>query len=317
MVEKSTIHLGFSFDKGYLSPFYVLLASIFNHNKEHSIGIHAIATGISDADKSSLDTYVKSNGGDISFYSIDPSLVEGFALPDHEGAHLTIATYYRLFFADLVPESVKKIIYIDIDTVVVGDLLPLYQTDNGDNPIAAVPDDWMPIRPELGITETGEYFNAGVTLIDIDLWKKKNVKERVVEVVYKHPERIKNFADQDALNMVLVGNWYKLDPKYNLTGIHCPNTTDRKILDSFLKDKVIIHFSGPKPWNILTECTHVYGYKWFQYQSLSPMRSNLKYLDIRFSPHFAKKLLYNKLLNFYLKTPMLGSVKRAILGHRP
>jgi lipopolysaccharide biosynthesis glycosyltransferase len=309
--EKPVINLGFCFDKDYLSPFYVTLTSVFHHNKAYTVVIHAIATGVSPKDKEKLSLFVLANGGQIFFHTVDGESLHGLVLP--EGGHLTLATYYRLFFATLVPKDVKSIIYIDIDTVVVGELFTLSQIDTNLHPIAAVPDDWMPIREELGIYQKGEYFNAGITLINISRWKEKKVTERALEAVRTSPKEFFKFADQDALNMVLKDDWHKLPPAYNLTGVHCPTTTNRKILEEFLHDKRIIHYSGPKPWNILTECTHVYRYKWFEYFELSPVKSFIKYFDVSFSQAFLKKYTRGKLLKTYLSIPLLGTIKRMVL----
>jgi lipopolysaccharide biosynthesis glycosyltransferase len=311
MSQKPIINLGFCFDRGYLSPFYVTLTSIFQHNKPYTIVIHAIATGVPDEEKAKLFSFVKANGGQINFYSVNVESLRDLAIP--EGSHLTLATYYRLFFAALVPEDVKSIIYIDIDTIVVGELYTLAQTDTGLQPIAAVPDDWMPIREDLGIYKEDEYFNAGITLINIARWKEKKVTERALEVVRTHPKEIFRYADQDALNMVLHGDWYRLPPAYNLTGVHCPNTADRKVLEDFLHDKRIIHYSGTKPWNILTECTHVYRYKWFEYFNISPVKSFIKYFDVSFSSDFLKKYTRGRLLKAYLAIPIIGAVKRVVM----
>ncbi|UOQ76173.1 glycosyltransferase family 8 protein [Hymenobacter sp. 5516J-16] len=313
MSTSSIIHLGFCFDKGYLPPFYVLLASVFHHNRAHSIVIHAIATGITEADKDALVQYVEGNGGRIFFYVVEPSLVQDFVLPDHAGSYFTETIFYRLFFAKLVPASVETIIYMDIDTIVVGDLGSLSSLDIGGHPLAAVADDWMPIRKELGITQEGQYFNSGVTLINIPKWNQKRVTERTTEVIMTYPERIKQFPDQDALNMVLLNDWYKLDVGYNLTGVHCPSTNDKTILEDYLRDKVIIHFSGPKPWNMLTDCNHVYRYKWFEYYEMSPVKSFIKYFDVKFSKSFIKTFIYKHALKAYLNRPYLGKIKRAIV----
>jgi lipopolysaccharide biosynthesis glycosyltransferase len=230
-----------------------------------------------------------------------------------EGTHITIATYFRLFFATLIPKNIDRLIYIDIDTVVVGELFTLSQLDTGAHPIAAVSDDWMSLREELGIYQKGEYFNAGILLINLPRWKEMKLTERTLEAVRTNPKEFFKFADQDALNMVLQGDWYKLPPAYNLTGVHCPNTTDRKILEDFLHDKKIIHFSGTKPWNILTECTHVYRYKWFEYFNISPVKSFIKYFDVSLSRSFLKKYTRGQLLKAYLAMPFLGAIKRVVL----
>lgn len=314
MTEKPTIHLGFTFDSSYIHPFFVLLTSIFYHNSHCQIVIHAINSELSAQEKERLADYITKKGGEACFYNFDDNLFQGLNMP--LSGYLALPTYYRLFFAQLLPASVERIIYLDIDILVVGDLLPLFNTPNATHPIAAVSDDWMPSRPELGIIKKGEYFNAGVTLIDIVKWKEKKVTERALDAIRAHPPEIFWFADQDALNLVLAGDWYKLYLGYNLTGVHCPDTQDKRVLEQYLADKTIIHFSGPKPWNFLTECTHVYKYKWFEYYDLSPVKTINKYFDVTLSTGFIKKVFRKYLLSAYLNIPLLGKIKRAVLPNK-
>ena len=311
MIEKAVIHLGFCFDKGYLPPFYVLLASIFHHNGSHTIVIHAIAPEVPEQEKEKLKAYVKEKGGQILFYEIDEKIFQGLDMP--VSGYITIAAYYRLFFAKIAPIYLKKLIYLDIDTLIIGDLLPLYNTDIGVHPVAAVSDDWMPVRLDLGIIREGEYFNSGVLLIDIVKWKERKVVESAMEAIRNNTKDFFRCHDQDVLNMVFVNNWYKLNIGYNLTGVHCPKIHERKALDKFLSDKTIIHFSGEKPWNFLTTCTHVYRYKWFEYCEIAPVKSITKYFDVTFSRYFFKRLVRKTLLDFYLNTPLLGKIKRTIM----
>ena len=311
MTEKPIIHLGFSFDSGYVDPFFVLLTSVFYHNSHCQIVIHAIASELAVQEKQRLVNYITKKGGEVYFYDFDNNLFEGLNMP--LSGHLAIPAYYRLFFAQLLPSSVKRIIYLDIDTLVVGDLLPLFNIANGTYPIAAVSDDWMPARPELGVTKTGDYFNSGVVLIDIVKWKEKKVTERALDAIRAHPAEVFRFADQDALNLVLACDWYKLHLGYNLTSVHCPETRDKRVLEFYLADKIVIHFSGPKPWDFLTKCTHVYKYKWFEYYSLSPVKTMTKYFDVSLSTGFIKKIFHKYLLNAYLNYPLLGKIKRTVL----
>ena len=80
------------------------------------------------------------------------------------------------------------------------------------------------------------YFNSGVMMINIQKWKQNKVREQtfyLLENDMNSPE----FADQEVLNVVLEGDWLKIDPKWNFPPFaskddNMPN---------------IIHFMGYKP----------------------------------------------------------------------
>jgi lipopolysaccharide biosynthesis glycosyltransferase len=244
----TTVNLALAFDKGYITPFNVLLTSIFKNNRGNKIKIHVIATGVNEVEQRAIIDYAEKNGHEIAFYEVDHATISKFSLPDHEGAYLTAAVYYRLFFASLVPQDVDRLIYIDVDTLVVGNLAELAAADIGHYPIGAVIDTDMPVRTDLGIHSTEDYFNSGVMLIDRARWLEQKITEQCIQVIHDEPERIKQYADQDVLNMVLMNNWYKLDSRFNLMRLYVPNEVPKRDFNKFLADKIVVHFNGRKPW---------------------------------------------------------------------
>lgn len=313
----NTIHLMLSFNKGYITPLLVLLTSIFESNKENTFCIHSVAR-VSDEDKDAIRKFVLNNGSEIFFYEVDNALVSSFVLPNNKDTHLTSDTYNRLFIPKLIPQAIKRILHIDIDTVVVGNLNEIYTVDMGTFPAAAVPDAGMPARPDLGIFSSNDYFNAGVLLINLEQWKQQEISEKTIEVVINYPEMIEGYVDQDALNFVLKNNWFKLDRRFNLMGMYSPKDLLIEQQDEYLQDKVIIHFNGPKPWNFLGDCDHRFAYLYHFYRTKSPIRNQRKYIDVEFSQKFvkkfAKKFVYARVLEIYLDSPVLGKLWRRLKG---
>ena len=95
-------------------------------------------------------------------------IMESFALRDY----YSIATYYRLFIADMFPEY-DKVVYIDSDTVVPGDISKMYLTDIGANLVGAIHDNVMAV-PTFGEyvekvldVSRKRYFNAGILLMNL------------------------------------------------------------------------------------------------------------------------------------------------------
>jgi lipopolysaccharide biosynthesis glycosyltransferase len=289
MKEDTTnkIHIGLALDINYVTPFYVLLTSIFYNNKKNDLVIHTISTGIDELEKRRIIDYVEQNRSIMFFYTIDESCTKDLVLPDHP--YFTVATYYRLFFPSLLPQSVTRLLHLDIDVVVIGDLSELFNKEVGNAPMAAVAEASVPTRPDLGIHTEGEYFNAGVILINMLEWKEQNISEKAIEYIKSFPEKI-IFADQDALNGVLLNNWFKLDYKYNMTiyyGLpeHLP---PKKELNNYLQDKVIIHYNTDhKPW--LIHCANRLRFLYYFYLERTPNVDHKKYIDAKFD----KEQLYN------------------------
>lgn len=72
-------------------------------------------------------------------------------------------------------------------------------------------------------------------------WREERLSSRAAEYLSQNKHHIK-LADQDALNAMFAGSWGEIDPRWNAT----PSTR--------LEDRLIVHFSGRKPWR--SDCEH-------------------------------------------------------------
>lgn len=270
-----TLQIAIAFDQHYLQQFFALLSSIFANNADVCFNIHCIATGIEPSVKKDTELYVGEHQSVIFFYSVDEALLANLVIR----SNWTQAVYYRLFFPFLVPEQVCRLLYLDTDIVVVGNLTELYSLPMQNFPVAAVYDNYVRKQPLIGIDEEGEYFNSGVLLIDVGLWKQHRVTERAIEYLQRNPDRIK-FVDQCALNAVLVGNWKKLDYRFNVMYSYVPSDASLQELKKFIQDKVVVHYTLQRPWNFL--CKNRLRYLYHSYLSASPLANqDSRYTDFR------------------------------------
>jgi lipopolysaccharide biosynthesis glycosyltransferase len=170
----------------------------------------------------------------------------------HDLGYISNGMYLRLFLPAVVPASVRRLLYLDVDTMCLGDLRPLWDVDLGGHPLAAVVD---------GSTKTCDaipgangrrdpdapYFNSGVLLIDTARWRELRVSERCFDYVWRHREQLR-FPDQDALNLVIGGQWLRLGTQWNFMRSWRAEFGHAGI-DWAAKGR-IVHFSGiNKPWD--------------------------------------------------------------------
>jgi lipopolysaccharide biosynthesis glycosyltransferase len=309
--EKKNIHLALSFDENYVTPFYVLLTSVFANNPNNNIVFHAIATGLMDEQKQEIKDFIEKNSSTINFYELDVNNLEGLVIP--KGTWFSIAAYYRLFFASLVGDDVEKLLYIDTDTVVIGDLSELYFLDIGDKPVGAVREKLGHPRPEIGNTDRENYFNSGVMLINIPEWRKQTVTERALQFVHDYPEAIK-CVDQDALNAVLINNWFRIHGRFNVLYQDIPMNLGRSSYSKYLREKVIIHYTlgEHKPWRALGD--NRFRYLYHGYLRQSPRSYEKKYQDFRMSAPFLYKYSRVRVVEFARNYPkmlvMLATIKQ-------
>lgn len=159
---------------------------------------------------------------------------------DLQFKHITIETCYRYLIPDLLPEF-SKCIYLDCDTIALGDVSEFFSTDISDYYAAAVNE-----QPKL----ENPYFNAGVLLLNCDKIRENNISAKLFEKT-KELNGISTLLDQDVLNEVFCGHVKYISPKWNLEPPLFGNNrvSDKTEKESIINNPGIIHFSGPnKPW---------------------------------------------------------------------
>jgi lipopolysaccharide biosynthesis glycosyltransferase len=285
-VKAGTINIAISFDENYVTPFYVLITSIFLNNEKNDLVIHTITSGVSDAQKKEITEYVERNNAKIFYYQVEPKNLEGLALPPNKW--FTVASYFRLFFPMLVSDNVERLLYLDTDIVVIKDLAELYNLNIGSKPIGAVREEIGTARPEIFNTDPNNYFNSGVMLMNIPEWKKQQVTEKALQFIHDYPEAC-ICVDQDALNATMIDNWHCIDRRYNVLYQFVPRKLAKKDFSTFLQEKVAIHFTlgEHKPWLAMNR--NKFSYLYHQYQKKSPKDKEKKYVDFKRTPGFMFK----------------------------
>jgi lipopolysaccharide biosynthesis glycosyltransferase len=194
---------------------------------------------------------------EISFIEVPDSMLAGFRT---EG--FAKGTWYRLFLADLLPDT-ERAIWLDADALVLDDIVPLWRTSLEDRYLAAVTNIFQPDHihrtKKLGI-DPRDYFNAGVLVMNLELLRKeektKTLRDFAVENAGSLP-----WYDQDTLNLVLGERRVHLHPRWNL--MHSV-LRFKSAIDVFGEEDVrearanpaIRHFEGPgpnKPWHALAD----------------------------------------------------------------
>lgn len=131
----------------------------------------------------------KNPGNRVTRLDVTGLYEEAFHKCVNEGAYCTPYTLLRLL-ADITPGIPDKILYLDMDIMIAGDIRELYDIDVSDVEYAAVKEKygcWL-IRPD--------YFNAGMLLLNI-------AEIRRTGLLDKARQRIRTkkmlFADQTAI----------------------------------------------------------------------------------------------------------------------
>lgn len=133
----------------------------------------------------------------------------------HDMWNLPISSYYRIFLADILPD-VDRIIYLDADTLLTGDLTELWRTDLEGNFLAACLDERAYMKKVFSVLNPRrrEYFNSGVLVFDLCLFRKYKTINDFLDFLVDTAD-LYELGDQDALNLYFLDAVKLLDSSWN------------------------------------------------------------------------------------------------------
>ena len=251
------MHIGLCADENFALPLGVCLDSIFESNQGEELTVHVITQGLSDKTLSRIKKTEEKYGspGSVKIYNITDDIFSQYPISDQ----FPESIYFRYLYAQLLPDSIERIIYIDCDTVVLSCLRELWKIPLDDDILlGAVEDrngDDILIRNRIGRWD-GTYFNSGVLLMNLKVWRRLDAFKVLADFIRNNHD-ICIYPDQDAINVVFASRMVRLPYKYNFT-ISFIEPFDRFRLHLSKKEELeqafgklaIVHFAAEKkPWH--------------------------------------------------------------------
>lgn len=252
-----------AFNSSYCFPSAVTIGSLLKHNPE-PVTIYVIYSLLKKREMEWIEKLVtKSGHGKISFIRVPADAFEGLRLM----SWITKETYYRLLAQKLLPESVKRFLWLDSDVLVLRNLHDFYNQDLEGNLLAAAS-----VIEEGTINEgyrkltlpaDTRYFNAGVLLYDLEAQRERIDPEIYEKYIQAFSKQLK-FGDQDVLNAVFYKCVKYVDWKnYNLF-VRRLNNMSVKERNMRVAEAYILHYNGnSKPWN--KDYSQLFGWLFWEY----------------------------------------------------
>ncbi len=290
-------------DDNFVQHCCIMLVSLLCNNKD--VDIYILTEGLTDENRRIIEEEVSAKSGHVHFCIVDSSLIENMPLSKAEGLnHISRATYYRLLIADILPQEVNRVLYLDCDIVVNDSLEDFWNIDMTNKAIAAVLQIGAGYECErLGYPIEDGYFNAGVTLMNLDYCRTHNVTGEMLAYVEQNYDRLR-YNDQDVLNGVLHDRCVHMLPQWNMTSACYVYELNKrgdkrngKVINDYIEEKkniyersmnpCIVHYvSRPKPW--CDNCVHplyhlYYDYAKFTlyYRDKTPQKENERQKAVR------------------------------------
>ena len=221
--QHDTIHVALASDCNYVIPLSVAICSAAtNCDKRRPIVFHVIQNGIERQLRERVERSLENcrfPDARLQWISIPLDHVAGLPIAN---SYLSALTYARLLIPDLLPGDVTKVLYLDADVVVTGNLAELWDTEIGSRAVFAVRDliafvgapRGIAMYRQLGIPADSKYFNAGVLLMNLTKWRDERISARVFDYMRRNRATLQ-MEDQEGLNAILFDDWGELPFRWN------------------------------------------------------------------------------------------------------
>lgn len=256
-------------DDNYAPYTGVSMSSLFRRNEKiEEINVYILDDGISEENKKKLVTTAEKYRRRIEFIPTEDIVkyIKDCGMPKYRGGY---TTYLKIFVSNYFTDKnidIHRLIYIDSDTLVLGDISDLETIDMGKNIIAMVEDSvvYKFKNKYIGLKEDAPYFNAGFVMFDMKKWIANDITNKIKDHLINIRSSYANH-EQDILNVVLKGKIKRLDPKYNFQPMHAVYTpkqyfrvykrknyyTDKELIDAKNDIRIyhIFRYIGIFPWD--------------------------------------------------------------------
>ncbi len=188
-----------STDKNYVKYLSVLMASVYENHLNQQCDFYVLHNELNQYEFDYLTNFAESYKQKIYFIKIDNSLFNSFTFNNR----FPQSCLYILLAHKYLPDSLHRILYLDIDTIVNGNLNEYYNLDFEDNYLIATKEIFnakyepfhafqnFDIVSEIDKTKaaTGKYFNSGVLLFNLDKFRENNIN------IEFYLDKIKDYSD--------------------------------------------------------------------------------------------------------------------------
>jgi lipopolysaccharide biosynthesis glycosyltransferase len=251
-------------DSNYSVPATVMVRSLLENARAGiRIRLFVLAVEIPEQVKRAMASSWPAQRLEVHWVDVDIRAYENIFA--HIG-YLSKAAYVRLLLDRCLPPQLERVITLDCDGVMLGDIGELWQREHGAHCIMAVRDpcvsrlrdDLSDFVQALPDDKSSAYFNSGLMVVDLKAWREREISSRCLALAGRNAGR-SLYADQSFLNVVLRDAWEPLPLRWNCNlrhlAIHAyPSMRDhvypyQQVLDA-LRAPGFCHFlSSHKPWH--------------------------------------------------------------------
>ena len=304
-------------DNNYVWLMGISAISMFDNNRKlQDLHVYLLGENISNENKQILTDISEKYNRQITIIDV-PKLDIPEALVS---ARWPLSAFTRLYAGELLPDNVDRVLYLDCDTIIKGDLSELDTCNVTENVFWGIKDCiGKEYKKNIGIEPNGLYVNAGVLLMNLSELRTIAIKDILAKYMAKYQNLI-NYADQDVLNGAFNGKIGVLPPQYDVMTIAATYSyeeikilrrpTNYYSLDEFLNAKsnpLLIHYTTNmrtvRPW--FSNTNHPLAFEFRKYMGMSPWKDR-KLVEMHFTAKEAKLIRFISYLPRKVSIRVLG-----------
>lgn len=277
-MPRPIVHIVITTDSHFVIPCLTMLTSAkANMDQESHYHIHVVYRSIEDyIKKAFLD--LRAPNYHISLIEVQNDRWERFP----KVGEFPPIVMLRLELPNIL-HNIDRVLFIDGDVIVLNDLTELYQTQMGDNLVAAMLSYSLEASGYAKQFRTGQCINAGIMLMNLKKLRNEDYVSKFFDAKLSAPKTWQ-YQDQDVINHCCTGRIKYLPPRYNVLikifrqyfqgDIESFNKyygTNYSSMQALESDAVIIHLAGThhfRPWE---RANGVYGPQWWHYYLMTPL----------------------------------------------
>lgn len=274
-----------SINRDYIKYACIMLMSLKEHHKNILLSVYILHNELTDEDFQQMDEIIGSEGIELIPVFIPEGTVRDFQIGDWPEV-----CAYRLLVTDLFGGTLERILHLDVDILITGDISELYNTAFEDNYLIGCEDflseaDRRQKCREVARDDSTTFFNSGVLLFNISKLLADGFCYSVyVDILKRYPHIRIEYPDQDMLNLLFCDKTkYMNRIKYNYSPLYYSmNDTEYSYnsLEELKRNCSIVHMiSGTKPW--VNASKTAVDELWWEYAGRTPYYADMKKEHVR------------------------------------
>lgn len=281
-------------DNNYAWLMGISMISLFENNKHiEKLDVYFFCENVSDENKKIIEGISDRYNRKIFIADMPDMDIPDNLITDRWPK----CVFVRLFADKILPTNLERILYLDCDTIIEGDITSLEHINMSGKMFYGVKDCLSGINKEnIGLKKNDIYINTGVLLINLEELRKNDMKAAIESYVHEYRNLI-NYPDQDTLNGAFNDKIDVLEPQYGVMTLnaahkysevmilrHPTNFYSEDQMNAAVEHPVIVHYTTNmrevRPW--FRNSNHPYVAYFRKYMAISPWEDR-ELIDMHFT----------------------------------